>query len=44
MWISADSEKIRYTGRIDWSVPKENGQKNRGVRRLCISRGGIGGR
>ena len=23
MWISADSEKIRYTGRIDWSVPKE---------------------
>lgn len=25
MWISADSEKIRYTGRIDWSVPKKTG-------------------
>ena len=23
MWISADNEKIRYSGRIDWSVPKE---------------------
>lgn len=23
MWISADNDKIRYTGRIDWSVPTE---------------------
>ena len=27
MWISADSEKIRYTGRIDWSVPKKTDKR-----------------
>ena len=30
MWISADNEKIRYTGRIDWSVPKKTDKRIEG--------------